>query len=87
VYGIADLALLLTCCTLLHTAAAAVKPAAAGVDAAEAAGVPIVYGTADLALRNRAGVKAGQTVLVLGASGGVGTAAVQVGCRVEQVGC
>jgi sacsin len=40
--------------------------------------VPIVYGTADLALRHRACLKAGQTVLVLGASGGVGTAAVQV---------
>ena len=49
-----------------------------GVDVHAAAGVPIVYGTADLALRHRAGVRAGQTVLVLGASGGVGTAAVQV---------
>jgi D-arabinose 1-dehydrogenase-like Zn-dependent alcohol dehydrogenase len=37
-----------------------------------------VYGTADLALRHRAKLQPGQTVLVLGASGGVGTAAVQV---------
>ncbi|WIA34847.1 hypothetical protein OEZ86_013145 [Tetradesmus obliquus] len=61
----------------------------AGVDAAEAAGVPIVYGTADLALRHRARLQAGQTVLVLGASGGVGTAAVQIskllGARVVAV--
>ncbi|KAF6260847.1 hypothetical protein COO60DRAFT_838483 [Scenedesmus sp. NREL 46B-D3] len=61
----------------------------AGVDAAEAAGVPIVYGTADLALRHRARLREGQTVLVLGASGGVGTAAVQIskllGARVVAV--
>eukprot|EP00878_Enallax_costatus_P026501 GHUV01028443.1.p1 GENE.GHUV01028443.1~~GHUV01028443.1.p1 ORF type:complete len:293 (+),score=92.02 GHUV01028443.1:330-1208(+) len=60
-----------------------------GVDVHAAAGVPIVYGTADLALRHRAGVRAGQTVLVLGASGGVGTAAVQIskvlGARVVAV--
>lgn len=54
------------------------SPAPGGVDVCAAAGVPIVYGTADLALRHRAGVRPGQTVLVLGASGGVGTAAVQV---------
>jgi NADPH2:quinone reductase len=38
-----------------------------------------VFGTAHLALRLRVKVQQGQTVLVLGASGGVGTAAVQVG--------
>jgi hypothetical protein len=43
-----------------------------------AAALPIAYGTADLALRHRGGLRAGQTLLVLGASGGVGTAAVQV---------
>jgi NADPH:quinone reductase-like Zn-dependent oxidoreductase len=59
-------------------AVGAVVAVAAGVDVAAAAGVPIVYGTADLALRYRANLKAGQNVLVLGASGGVGTAAVQV---------
>lgn len=58
---------------------------AAGVDVAAAAGIPIVYGTADLALRHRARLAAGQTLLVLGASGGVGTAAVQV--RDTQAGC
>jgi len=44
-----------------------------------AAGIPVAFGTADLALRHRAGLRAGQTLLVLGASGGVGAAAVQIG--------
>jgi D-arabinose 1-dehydrogenase-like Zn-dependent alcohol dehydrogenase len=52
------------------------------VDVAAAASVPVAYGTAHLALRLRAAVTPGQTVLVLGASGGVGTAAVQVRARV-----
>lgn len=43
-----------------------------------AAGVPITYGTSHLALVHRARLQAGQTLLVLGASGGVGTTAVQV---------
>jgi NADPH:quinone reductase-like Zn-dependent oxidoreductase len=52
---------------------------AGGIDVAAASCVPIVYGTAHLALRLRANLQPGQTVLVLGASGGVGTAAIQVG--------
>lgn len=51
---------------------------AGGLDVAAASTVPIVFGTSHLALRLRANVQPGQTVLVLGASGGVGTAAVQV---------
>lgn len=51
----------------------------AGVDVASAAAIPVAYGTSDLALRHRAHLSAGQGVLVLGASGGVGTSAVQVG--------
>ena len=38
----------------------------------------MAFGTSHVALAVRAGVKPGQTVLVLGAAGGVGTAAVQV---------
>lgn len=52
------------------------------LDLATAAAVPIVYGTADLALRHRGQLKQGQTVLVLGAGGGVGLAAVQVALAV-----
>ena len=44
----------------------------------EAAAMSLVYDTAWFALRDRARVQAGDTVLVLGASGGVGLAAVQL---------
>jgi NADPH2:quinone reductase len=37
------------------------------------------YGTAHYALRDRAGIKAGESLLVLGAAGGTGLAAVEVG--------
>jgi len=44
----------------------------------EAASLSLVYDTAWFALRERARFEAGETVLVLGASGGVGQAAVQL---------
>lgn len=44
-----------------------------------AAGFPGVYGTSYYALKQRAALKPGETLLVLGASGGVGLAAVQIG--------
>lgn len=44
----------------------------------EAASLSLVYDTAWFALRERARLEAGETVLVLGASGGVGEAAVQL---------
>jgi len=44
----------------------------------EAAAVPMAGFTAIQALRDKAGVKAGQRVLIVGASGGVGTFAVQI---------
>lgn len=46
---------------------------------AQAAGFRVNYLTALHGLRDRAGLAAGQTLLVLGAAGGVGAAAVQVG--------
>ncbi|MDX2258684.1 MAG: NADPH:quinone oxidoreductase family protein [Hyphomicrobiaceae bacterium] len=50
----------------------------AGVDVATAAGISITYGTALHGLRDRAGVRPGETVAVLGASGGAGLAAVEI---------
>ena len=44
----------------------------------QAAALPIAYGTAWKLLVDRGQVKAGETVLIVGASGGVGTAAVQI---------
>lgn len=45
----------------------------------EAAAFLVTYGTAGYALRNRARLQQGETLLVLGAAGGVGLAAVQLG--------
>lgn len=45
----------------------------------KAAGLPMTYGTAYHALVDRARLQAGEILLVTGASGGVGSAAVQVG--------
>lgn len=45
----------------------------------EAAGFLSIFGTAQHALRQRAGLRDGETLLVLGAGGGVGIAAVQIG--------
>ena len=47
---------------------------------AAAAGLPVAFGTSHVALQERANLQPGQTVLVLGAAGGVGIAAVQVPC-------
>jgi len=45
----------------------------------DAAAIPVVYGTSLYALRQRARLQQGETLLVLGAAGGVGLAAVQLG--------
>lgn len=47
-------------------------------DLPSAAGLPVAFGTAHLAICERARLQAGQTILILGAAGGVGMAAVQV---------
>ncbi len=44
-----------------------------------AAGLMVTYGTSLHALRNRAALKPGETLAVLGAAGGVGLAAVEIG--------
>lgn len=45
---------------------------------AQAAAVPVNYGTAWFALHDRAGVRSGETVLITGAAGGTGTACIQL---------
>jgi NADPH2:quinone reductase len=49
------------------------------LDFNRAAALCITYGTSYYALKNRAGLKRGETLAVLGASGGVGLAAVELG--------
>jgi NADPH:quinone reductase len=44
-----------------------------------AAAFLLAYGTSDHALRDRGGLRSGETLLVLGAAGGVGLAAVEIG--------
>jgi NADPH2:quinone reductase len=51
----------------------------ARVDTAAAAAMPLVYATSYHALLDRARLKSGETLLVLGAGGGVGSAAVELG--------
>ncbi len=47
----------------------------------QAAGFMVAYGTSHVALAHRARLKAGETLLVLGAAGGVGLTAVEIGAR------
>lgn len=50
-----------------------------GLDMKIAAGMPMTYGTCYHALKDRGHLQRGETLLVLGAGGGIGTAAVQLG--------
>jgi NADPH:quinone reductase len=61
------------------TGADAVVPIPDRMDFAAAAAFPIAYGTAHYALVHRAGLRPGETLLVLGAAGGAGLAAVETG--------
>jgi NADPH:quinone reductase len=58
--------------------AAALRPIPAGLDATSAAAFSITYETAYHSLRSVAQVWPGETVVVLGAAGGVGSAAVEI---------
>jgi NADPH2:quinone reductase len=51
----------------------------AGLDLTRAAGLTVTYGTSYYALKDRAALKAGESLVILGASGGVGLAAVELG--------
>jgi NADPH2:quinone reductase len=59
--------------------AAVVMPLPPGFAFDDAAAFVLTYGTTHHALIDRAALKAGETLLVLGAAGGVGTAAIQIG--------
>ncbi|HZL29801.1 MAG TPA: NADPH:quinone oxidoreductase family protein [Pseudolabrys sp.] len=50
-----------------------------GLDFERAAGLCVTYGTTLYALKDRARIKAGETLAVLGASGGTGLAAIELG--------
>ncbi|HKA75588.1 MAG TPA: NADPH:quinone oxidoreductase family protein [Pseudolabrys sp.] len=60
-----------------------------GLDADRAAGICVTYGTTLHALKDRAKLKEGETLAVLGASGGVGLAAVELGklMRARVIAC
>jgi len=58
-----------------------VYPIPQNVDMVQAAGIPTVYGTSYYALKQRGGLRPGETLLVLGATGGVGLTAVELGKR------
>jgi NADPH2:quinone reductase len=49
------------------------------MDFVTAASFPVAYGTAHFALTHRGSLQSGETLLVLGAAGGVGLAAVEIG--------
>jgi NADPH2:quinone reductase len=49
------------------------------LDADRAAALTVTYGTSYYALKDRAGLKPGETLAVLGAAGGIGLAAVELG--------
>ena len=51
----------------------------AALDFEPAAGLTVTYGTTLYALRERAELKSGETLVVLGASGGTGLAAIEIG--------
>src|SRR5246500_5486973 len=73
-------------CELIAVPAANVIPVPDSMDFVQAASVPLVFVTAWHMLVDLAGVRPGQTILILGGSSGVGIAAIQIAklfhCRV-----
>ena len=63
----------------VKTEATRLVPMPDGMDFATGAAFLLTYGTSDHALRDRAALQAGETLLVLGAAGGVGLAAIEIG--------
>jgi NADPH:quinone reductase len=63
----------------VKTEASRLLPLPGKMDFVTGAAFLLTYGTTDHALRDRAALAAGETLLVLGAAGGVGLAAVEIG--------
>jgi NADPH2:quinone reductase len=63
----------------VKTEASRLIPLPEKMDFVAGAAFLLTYGTTDHALRDRGALKAGETLLVLGAAGGVGLAAVEIG--------
>ena len=63
----------------ISVAASALRAKPHGMSFAKASGISTTYGTSYYALKQRADLQPGETLLVLGAAGGVGLAAVQLG--------
>ena len=61
--------------------AGAIMPLVPGMDFVAAAAFGAAYGTSYHALRDRAALKTGETLLVLGAAGGIGLASIELGRR------
>jgi NADPH:quinone reductase len=62
----------------VKTDASRLLPIPAGMDFTTASAFVLTYGTSDHALRDRGDLQAGETVLILGAAGGVGIAAIEI---------
>ena len=63
----------------VKTEASRLMPLPEKMDFPSGAAFILTYGTSDHALRDRAALRAGETLLVLGAAGGVGIAAIEIG--------
>jgi len=63
----------------VKTEASRLVPLPPGMSFTEGAAFLLTYATTDHALRDRAALAAGETLLVLGAAGGVGLAAIEIG--------
>ena len=64
---------------LLSVPASVLRAKPSKMTFAQASGISTTYGTSYYALKQRANLQAGETLLVLGAAGGVGLAAVELG--------
>src|SRR4029079_5980004 len=63
----------------VKTEASRLLPLPQGMDFVTGAAFLLTYGTSDRALRDCGALRAGETLLVLGAAGGVGLAAIEIG--------